>query len=548
VALKCGPKIPIKPSVSAKHLRNIRWRRNPLQQQGSTSQWAKSSEPQKFLECLVDGFVYLSAEIACYVSRFQPKVTHMSGKTPTFRLGRTPGSSASILGKNVQDMKSLMALALMFWASSARSYTVSGTIYTTNGSQSDVQAACNAAPDNGTVTVIIPNGTYTWTGTLSITHSLTLAGQSAGGVIIRNNLVNGDMIDATASANGNINIYWLDIQQIVYNNGTGYAIGADRAQPTNYTVLIHDCVLDTQTFFGYAVAAEDNGIIFWNDTFPATGAGPNSVTGINFEISKYGYTSSWNTPDSYGTEDTTGLANSYVENCSFSSGPNSGCNFGDNSRVVWRYNTMQDSQVGMHGQDSVGYGARHWEIYHNTFIQSPGNPQNNLVWIGARGGAGVIWGNAMDDIGAGRPGINFSVFNITFSYSTVPCQTAYPAARQTGQGWSASSTATYGNPVVTADGIGDVTAGVWIWNNTGAGPQDSDFIQLNQPASSDDACGNNEQVSNFVQEGRDYFLSAKPGYTPYTYPHPLHTQYALPTPAPTPNATPLAPQNLRVVN
>jgi len=167
--------------------------------------------------------------------------------------------------------------------------------------------------------------------------------------------------------------------------------------------------------------------------------------------------------------------------------------------------------------------------------------------VGCRGGSGVIWGNVMGDIGGGAPGINFSVFAINL-LSTIPCQTAYPAARQTGQGWSASSTATYGNPVVTADGTGAVTEGVWIWNNTGAGPQDSDFIQLNQP--SDDQCGNGQLVSNYIQEGRDYFLSAKPGYTPYTYPHPLHTQYALasaPAPTPTP-AAPAAPQDLRVVN
>ena len=71
-------------------------------------------------------------------------------------------------------MKSLMALALMFWAHTAWSYTASGRTYTTNGRQADVQAACSAAPDNGTVTVVIPNGTYSWSGTLKITHSLIL--------------------------------------------------------------------------------------------------------------------------------------------------------------------------------------------------------------------------------------------------------------------------------------------------------------------------------------------------------------------------------------
>src|ERR1700756_4706807 len=127
-------------------------------------------------------------------------------------------------------MKSLMALALMFWAHTAWSYTVLGTTYTTNGTQADVQAACSAAPDNGTVTVVIPNGTYSWPGTLTISTALTLAGASATGVTINNNLVNGAMIVATAGSNGHINIYWLNITQVVDNGGgKGFILIADRS-------------------------------------------------------------------------------------------------------------------------------------------------------------------------------------------------------------------------------------------------------------------------------------------------------------------------------
>jgi hypothetical protein len=90
------------------------------------------------------------------------------------------GSSESALGRNIKKgalavktttTKSLMmAPALMFCAHTAWSYTVSGTTYTTNGTQADVQAACSAAPDNGTVTVVIPNGTYSWSGYLCHLH------------------------------------------------------------------------------------------------------------------------------------------------------------------------------------------------------------------------------------------------------------------------------------------------------------------------------------------------------------------------------------------
>ncbi len=457
----------------------------------------------------------------------------------------------------VNAIRTLAIICLMFAASSAWSFTVSGTTYTTDGSEPDVQAACNAAPDNGTVTVVIPNGTYSWTGTLTITKSLTLAGASATGVTINNNLANGDMIDATASANGHLNIYWLSIVQVADNGGgKGYAIVADRSEPSNYTVLIHDCTFNEgQLAYGYTVECVANGIIFWNDTFIGDGPNqPNAVGGLSMVCHKYGYTSSWNTPDTYGNEDVTGLGNTYIENCVFYDGILGG-NIDDNARVVSRYNTFQAACITSHGQESSPFGCREFEIYNNTFTyptsgKGPsGNtyPLNTQAWWGERGGSGVIFNNVMDLIPEGKSAISLEVFSIN-RLDSIPCQTAYPAARQTGQGWSASSNATYGNPVVPQDGTGAVTEGVWIWNNTGSATTDPNtYVGLN-PYTPDE-CGNGQLLTNYLQQGRDYFVGiAKPGYTPYQYPHPLHTAFALTGPNPTPNATPLAPQNLRVVN
>jgi hypothetical protein len=416
-------------------------------------------------------------------------------------------------------MRALSIIFLIFAAGSGWSFTVSGTTYATNGSQSDVQAACNAAPDNGTVTVVIPNGAYSWTGKLTIRKSLTLAGASATGVRISNNFASGDMIEATASAKGNINIYWLNITQIANNSGgAGFMISADRTEPSSHTVLIHDCTFNVGTVSSYSVAARANGIIFWNDQFVS------GHTGIYFCCDKYGPTGSWNTPASYGTQDTTGLMNSYVENCSFASGSEYLLDIDDNSRVVFRNNTVKDSGIGSHGQESSMYGCREWEIYNNTFVATPGNPYNNQNWFMIRGGSGVIWGNSMQDIGPGKCGIQFCVFSINLP-GQIPCQTGYPAARQVGQGWSPSSKARFGNPVVPQDGMGAVTEGVYIWNNSGTASTNSAFIALNNAAG--DKCGNRQVVSNYVQPGRDYFTSAKPNYTPYTYPHPLHAQLAL---------------------
>ena len=37
-----------------------------------------------------------------------------------------------------------------------------------------------------------------------------------------------------------------------------------------------------------------------------------------------------------------------------------------------------------------------------------------------------------------------------------------------------------------------------------------------------------ELISNYLIEGRDYFVgTAKPNYSPYQYPHPLHQSHSL---------------------
>ena len=425
-------------------------------------------------------------------------------------------------------MKRLIICSSLLLCGSAFGYTVSGSTYVTNGSQSDVQAACSAAPDNGTITVLIPNGTYRWSGTLTITNSVNLAGASANGVVIQNaNGPTATMITAVSPANGNINIYWLNIVQVVNNGGSASAgqLACDRTEPSSSTVLVHDCTFDTTTYFAFAVDVYANGIIFWNDNFPGTGGGANCLTGIDFVCDKYGFTSSWNTPDSYGTEDTTGLLNSYVENCSFANGSDSACNCEDNSRVVWRYNTMQDALFSSHGQDTGAYGVREMEVYNNTFTLGSNSSGMNC-WVSFNGGSGIVFNNSMQDI-PDKSGVQLNVYSIN-RVDAIPCQTAYPAARQTGQGWSASSTATFGNPVLPQDGTGAVTEGVYVWNNTGTETTDPNYVAIHQ--FSPDECGDGQLISKYLIKGRDYFVgTAKPGYTPYQYPHPLHTKFAVVT-------------------
>jgi hypothetical protein len=450
-------------------------------------------------------------------------------------------------------MEVILLLISMLWAATSWSYTVSGNIYNTNGSQSDVQAACTAAPDDGAGVVTIPAGTYNWSGTLTISKGLTLAGANATGVTINNDNGSGDMIRATSDAKGNVNIHWLNIVQVANDGGgVGFAISADRDDASPYTVVIHDCKFDGSKVYSYVVQALANGIVFWNDVF--IGDGTNGVGGISFVCDKYGY-GGWNTPDTLGTEDKTGLGNSYIENCSFYDAPEGCVNCDDNSRVVIRHCEISNATLSGHGQETSIYGGREWEIYNNTFIYSSSGkgpsgasyPLNMNSWVFVRGGTGVIAGNSMEDIPYNKTGIMLNVFSITRGMDDGAggtfCPLAYPAPRQTGWGWSASSNAEWGvgddtnaNRLVGdsspglfgADGIGAVLDPIYIWGNTGTETTDPQYVgtQTFEP----DNCGHGNQIATYLKEGRDYYVNvAKPNWSPFTYPHPLHTKLAVAT-------------------
>jgi hypothetical protein len=158
------------------------------------------------------------------------------------------------------------------------------------------------------------------------------------------------------------------------------------------------------------------------------------------------------------------------------------------SRTVFRHNSVSMATVDMHGTPGM-IGARWWEIYENTFNMVQNGNQDK--YIGMRGGSGVIFNNHKTGFTNGGGG----------SILLVEEDGGYPALYQIGRGKNQSLDPAY------------------AWNNDSSMPVESG--------------------SSNVQQNRDFFLSAKPGYTPYMYPHPLQN-------SPTGSA-PQAPQNLRIV-
>lgn len=156
----------------------------------------------------------------------------------------------------------------------------------------------------------------------------------------------------------------------------------------------------------------------------------------------------------------------------------------DGGVYVARYNTVVDSYQDASSFDAHGLspawprGTRAVEIYRNTV--------NNSItrWAGAsiRGGSGVVWGNSWNGV---RHGIDLVLERPP---STHPL-TTYPALDQ------------IGNP-----------DGLFIWDNVSSG---DDIYKRPTP----DPHG----IDYWLRENRDYWLMVKPGYVPYTYPHPLRT-------------------------
>jgi hypothetical protein len=147
----------------------------------------------------------------------------------------------------------------------------------------------------------------------------------------------------------------------------------------------------------------------------------------------------------------------------------------NSSRYVFRYNTViandytkDFAMTDAHGLSSSPTGSRSWEIYKNNYSAQLTSGQEYSA-IGMRGGDGVIFDNTV---------ASNIAYPVTLEIEGSTCGT-YPATGQIRQ--------------------------AWIWN--------SGTISNHCTAS--------------IQLGRDYFTSAKSGYVPYTYPHPLRSPPAM---------------------
>ncbi len=192
------------------------------------------------------------------------------------------------------------------------------------------------------------------------------------------------------------------------------------------------------------------------------------INNLGYGVVVYG-TSRWPADPGAGTDEAV-----FVEDCVFSGNRHAVAASGG-AHYVFRHNHVLRNvlacSVDAHG---VGWGwntgTRYVEIYDNLIE----DPVYRSCGIGIRGGDGVIFRNTLRGFGA--------PILLILEWGTPDALKAiYPA---TGQ-------------------IRDL----WIWENQDQGGAAAPRMDA--------------EVKGFIRQGRDYYTTAKPGYEPYAYPHPL---------------------------
>jgi hypothetical protein len=381
------------------------------------------------------------------------------------------------------------------------------TLRASSCSRTDVAAAVAAASAGDTV--LVPAGTCSWAGGISINGiQLVGAGRSTSGTVITSGMVT------------------VGKHATQYTRLSGFRFtGTDQHLTAGGSASGRPYVIDNNYIradvSGKALQLTSNGGVLHHNEFVAQ-------NWTSADIFNTMTNEDWSQAPTMGAEDTTGDRNIYLEDNTFTNITETGPDGDVASRLVIRYNTYVDSSIVFHGgyptDSSPNGGTRHFEVYNNTFRRASNNvPINKWIWI--RGSSGVIANNAMDK--ADSPD-GFSYGGKTQILMTVGCPSGYPVQYQVGQ----SSRTPEGPP----------SRPLAIFGNTGAGTTASSFISIAGSTTAGPSCG---APNSYIQQGRDFVMSNTWNWRPYTYPHPAQSLQAGTTPAPPPTAL-QAPTNLSV--
>jgi hypothetical protein len=374
--------------------------------------------------------------------------------------------------------------------------------YSQTCSQANVQAAINAAADGATVS--IPAGNCTWSTPVSWANkNISLIGAGIGVT----NITAGSAFSITADTKAGFRISGMTL---IYSDSSATLIQIQNNTATPRSGWRVDHILINQTGSqgtgtGFIVLGMCWGLIdhlAWNNN-------GHSVQAIN----SYAYANGADTAANVGgiawtqALDPGGPTAVYVEDSTFNfeSPGNPQIATGDSQmggRMVWRHNVIHGAMTMTHAAWDATRGQQKFEFYNNTIDSVNGTRPfllrsgfnvvfNNTITGSWSLGNQISIDNVRDDPSHTCQGSSNSVCNGSSSYDkNTPGQTGWPCEDQIGVGQGA-----WQNQTLQPS---------YFWNNG------STSTQIN--------C-----TSPHLVVGRDYFDNgtAMPGYTPYTYPHPL---------------------------
>lgn len=396
------------------------------------------------------------------------------------------------------------------------------TLTPSSCSYSDVSSAVRTAVDGDIVSV--PAGNCSWPSGLTISRAITLQGAGIGRTLIINDNTTANLIAIAESTAGNVIVRGFD-----FSVGAGPTPGfffIEVGFVTNGKPVLINANKFTLRVNGNALRFQTNRGVIWGNTFVGTPSGPaclNNASALRHKAPSL----PWNTPATFGSADTNGDLNLYFESNNLIDVLEA-IDVDDSARTVIRYNTLTNSAVMSHGDDTSALGGRYYEVYNNTFVSdtsvkcAPDLPTNVNFLVSLRGGTALIHDNVIPNTSnpawGNKSAIAFFVEQLRRNAGPYRCwgtitPGAYPAPRQPGWGYTRG-----GTRAGSTDVLQDLEP-IYLWNNTGTGNYNAPGVADYSP----NECGSTAPSAvEYIQANREYYTSTpKPGYTPYTYPHPL---------------------------
>lgn len=423
-----------------------------------------------------------------------------------------------LFGLRTQSVAFLVGVGLLCGAENSEA----ATRLAASCSWADVNAAVTAASNGDTV--LIPNGSCTWTNGIKTTkqiwiraqnYTVTDQGPGSSCASSRNvRLTNSASVPLFEMASGES--FHVSISGIAFVRGSGSNNHVRFTGSGSKVPLLSDIYAEIWDrgagnspdiqFISWLA----RGGVWWNSCLRGVGGGfggdccPSGGSVVIQNPNQNGFTSA----STMGALDTTGTINVYIEDVDwkdFGQSPD-----GDQrARFVIRYSLLDGTAGVMHGFTSGDNGpGRHAEYYNNTIAMTSNSRNvNRFYWL--RAGTAIFTDNNINlpNQGFGDPVLLDMGDNVN--------PDSYPQERQVG--WGHNGTTHVKDPV-------------YIWNNTGSDAGTWD-IQSNW-------------TSNIHLNNEFFVNTAKPGYSKYTYPHPLRSTWES---GGSTSKPPAAPTNLTII-